>query len=148
VDDARNARKMYQANLTPETTQRKTKNIPEWRCKNHKNDKRVWKLPTPTNLRATWHAGSLDMVVLPFTGASRYHSCCIDGGTSLEYFGYPLIRYVFVHWNCFKHFVCFCSLYTEFEGELDVPSMATKKCHVRLLRVNLLFGSCASVSLL
>jgi hypothetical protein len=29
VDDARNARKMYQANLTPETTQRKTKNIPE-----------------------------------------------------------------------------------------------------------------------
>jgi hypothetical protein len=26
-----------------------------------------------------------------WTGASRYHNCCIDGGTSPEYFGYHLI---------------------------------------------------------
>jgi hypothetical protein len=25
------------------------------------------------------------------TGASRYHNCCIDGGTSPEYFGYHLV---------------------------------------------------------
>jgi hypothetical protein len=31
------------------------------------------------------------MVVLPFTGASRYHNYCIDGGTSPEYFGYTLV---------------------------------------------------------
>jgi hypothetical protein len=27
-----------------------------------------------------------------WTGASRYHNCCIDGGTSSEYFGYHLVR--------------------------------------------------------
>jgi hypothetical protein len=53
--------------------------------------KRVWKLPTSTQLRATWHNDSLDMVVLPSTGASRYHKCCIDGGTSPEYFGFTLV---------------------------------------------------------
>jgi hypothetical protein len=26
------------------------------------------------------------------TGASRYHNCCIDGGTSLDYFGYHLVH--------------------------------------------------------
>jgi hypothetical protein len=31
------------------------------------------------------------MVVLPYTGASRYHNCCIDGGTSPGYFGYTLV---------------------------------------------------------
>jgi hypothetical protein len=30
------------------------------------------------------------MVVLPSTGASRYHSLCIDGGTNPEYFEYYL----------------------------------------------------------
>jgi hypothetical protein len=41
--------------------------------KSNKNkNKRVWKLPTSTQLRATWHTDSLDMVVLPSTGASRY----------------------------------------------------------------------------
>jgi hypothetical protein len=50
--------------------------------------KRVWKLPTSTQLRATWHTDSLHMVVLPCTGASRYHNCCIDDGTSPEYFGW------------------------------------------------------------
>jgi hypothetical protein len=54
-------------------------------------NKRVWKLPTSTQLRATWHTDSLDMIVLPLTGASRYHNCCIDGGTSPEYFGYTLV---------------------------------------------------------
>jgi hypothetical protein len=47
--------------------------------------KRVWKLPTSTQLRATWYTDSLDTVVLPSTGASRYQNCCIDGGTSPEY---------------------------------------------------------------
>jgi hypothetical protein len=49
-------------------------------------------LPTSTQLRATWHTDLLDMVVLPSTGALRYHNCCIDGGTSPEYFGYHLVR--------------------------------------------------------
>jgi len=31
------------------------------------------------------------MVVLPSTIASRYHNCYIDGGTSLENFGYHLV---------------------------------------------------------
>jgi hypothetical protein len=52
----------------------------------------VRKLPTSTQLRATWHTDSLDMVVLPSTDASYYHKCCIDGGTSPEYFGYTLIK--------------------------------------------------------
>jgi hypothetical protein len=33
------------------------------------------------------------MVVLPSTGASRYHNYCIDGGTSLENFGYLLVGF-------------------------------------------------------
>jgi hypothetical protein len=41
-------------------------------------------------LRATWHIDTLDMVVLPSTGASRYNNCCIDGGINSEYFGYTL----------------------------------------------------------
>jgi hypothetical protein len=49
-------------------------------------NKRVEKLPTSTQLRATWHTNSLDMVVLPSTGALSYHNCCIDGETSPEYF--------------------------------------------------------------
>jgi hypothetical protein len=40
--------------------------------------KRMWKLPTSTQLSETWHTYSLDMVVLPSNGASRYHNCCID----------------------------------------------------------------------
>jgi hypothetical protein len=62
--------------------------------------KRVSKQPTSTQLRATWYTDSLDMVVLPFTGVSRYHNCCIDGGTSPEYFGYTFV--------C--HFTLVCSL--------------------------------------
>jgi hypothetical protein len=50
------------------------------------------KLPTSTKLRTTWHTDLLDMVILPPTGASRYHNCCTDGGTSSEYFGYHLVR--------------------------------------------------------
>jgi hypothetical protein len=52
---------------------------------------RVWKLPTSTQLRATWHTDSLDMVVLLSTGASCYHNCCRDGGTGQEYFWYTLV---------------------------------------------------------
>jgi hypothetical protein len=51
-------------------------------------NKRVWKLPTSTQLRATCHTDSLDIVVLPSTGDLHYHNCCVDGGTSPEYFGY------------------------------------------------------------
>jgi len=47
-----------------------------------------------TQLRATRHTDSLDMVVLQSTGASRYHNCCIDGGTS---FGYHLVCMLYVH---------------------------------------------------
>jgi hypothetical protein len=54
-------------------------------------NKHIWKLPTSTQLSATWHTHSLDMVVLPSTGASRYHNCCIDGGTIPEYFWYNLV---------------------------------------------------------
>ena len=54
-------------------------------------NKRMWKLPTSTQLCATWHTDSLDMVVLPSSSASRYHNCCIDGGTSPENFGYHLV---------------------------------------------------------
>jgi hypothetical protein len=53
--------------------------------------KRVWKLPTSTQLRATWHTDSLYMVVLPPTGTWRYHNCCIDGGTSPECVRYTLV---------------------------------------------------------
>jgi hypothetical protein len=53
--------------------------------------KRLSKLPTSTQLRATWHTDLLDMVVLPSTGASRYHNCCVGGDTSPEYFGYTLV---------------------------------------------------------
>jgi hypothetical protein len=61
--------------------------------KNQKNkNKRVWKLPTSTQLHATWHTDSHYTVVLTSTGASRYHNCCIDGGTSPEYFGYTIVH--------------------------------------------------------
>jgi hypothetical protein len=53
--------------------------------------KRPWNLPTSTQQRATWHTDSLNMVVLPTTCALRYHNCCIDGGTSPEYFWYTLV---------------------------------------------------------
>jgi hypothetical protein len=59
--------------------------------------KRVWKQPTPTQLRATWHTDTLEMVVLPSTVVSRYHNFCIDSGTSPEYFGLSHIISDFVY---------------------------------------------------
>jgi len=65
-----------------------------------------------TQLCATWHNDSLDMVVLPSTGASRYHNCCIDGGTSLENFGHHLVHvhstflapnYAIINLLCIRH---------------------------------------------
>jgi hypothetical protein len=56
--------------------------------------KRLCKLPMSTQLRATWHIDSLDMVVPLYASVSRYHNYCIDGGTSPEYFEYTL---VYVH---------------------------------------------------
>ena len=54
--------------------------------------KSMWKPPTSIHLRATWHTDSLDMVGLLSTGASHYHNCCKDGGTSPENFGYYLVH--------------------------------------------------------
>jgi hypothetical protein len=51
----------------------------------------MWKLPTSTQLRATWHTVSLDMVVLPCISDSLYNNYCIGSGTSPEYFRYTLI---------------------------------------------------------
>jgi hypothetical protein len=48
-------------------------------------NKHVWKVPTSTQLRATWHTDTLDTVVLP---SLRYQNCCINGGNSPEYFRY------------------------------------------------------------
>jgi hypothetical protein len=56
------------------------------------NTKRLSKLPTSTQLRTVWHTDSLDIVVLPSTGASRHHRCCINGGTSPEYIGWRYER--------------------------------------------------------
>jgi hypothetical protein len=53
--------------------------------------KHVCKLPTSTQLCATWHTDSPDMVALPSTSALRYHDCCIGGSTIPEYFGYMLV---------------------------------------------------------
>ena len=57
----------------------------------HDSKQKRVKTAQSTHLCATWHTVSLDMVVLPYTGASRYHNCCIDGGTTLENFGYHLV---------------------------------------------------------
>jgi hypothetical protein len=82
-------------------------NIPDWCCKNHKNkNKRVWKLPTSTQQRATWHTDSLDMVVLPYTGASRYHNCCVVVGTSPEYFGYTIMSSSYLYRSLQSFIVC------------------------------------------
>jgi hypothetical protein len=76
------------------------RHIYEWVSRNSRTEaiakytipnKRVWKLPTFTQLCASWHTVSLEMVALPSTSASRYHNCCIDGGVSPEYFGCTLI---------------------------------------------------------
>jgi hypothetical protein len=37
----------------------------------------------------------LEFTVWPVgTGASRYHNCCIDGGTSPDYYGYHLVSHI------------------------------------------------------
>jgi hypothetical protein len=68
--------------------------------------KRVWKMPKSTQLRATWHTDSLDMVVLSPAGASRNHDCCIDGSTSPEYFGYFLVQTTSVRFPNACHSEC------------------------------------------
>jgi hypothetical protein len=84
-------------------------------------NKCVWKLPTSTQLRATWHTDSLDMVVLPSTGASHYHNCCIDGGTSPEYFGYHLVA---VHEDAFNTLSGVSSLVQE---KVCIPESLTNR---------------------
>jgi hypothetical protein len=83
--------------------------------------KRVWKLPTSTHLRATWHTGSLDTVGLPSISFSRYHNCCTDGGTSPEYFGNTLLHVlfswgshsVFSYFKNITHSLLLLQLYTQ-----------------------------------
>jgi hypothetical protein len=48
-------------------------------------------MPTSIQLRATWYTDLLYKVLLSSPGASRYHNCHIDDGTSPEYFGYTLV---------------------------------------------------------
>jgi hypothetical protein len=69
---------------------------------------KIWspKLPISTQLRPTWHTESLDMVVLPCTGASCYHSCWMDGGTSPEYLGYHRIHSSAVPYTISKTVYC------------------------------------------
>jgi len=54
---------------------------------------------------STWNldADSLNMVVLPSTGALCYHNCCIDGGTSQENSGSTHIH-ACMHAHAHKHF--------------------------------------------
>jgi hypothetical protein len=61
-------------------------------------NKRRWKLPTSTQLRATLHTDSLDMVFLSSTSALRYHNCWIDGGISPEYFRRHLVLTILTIW--------------------------------------------------
>ena len=90
----------------------------------HAPNKRVWKLPTSTQLCATWHTDSLDMVVLTSTGASCYHNCCIDGGTSLENFGYHLVcdNGWLLHYLLPEHCQMsqVCPLHTMLQGKISV----------------------------
>jgi hypothetical protein len=67
-------------------------NIPDWRCKNHKPHQ--WTRVKTSHVHPTWHNDSLDMLVLPSTGASHYNNCCIDGGSSPEYFGKRYVQLV------------------------------------------------------
>jgi hypothetical protein len=53
--------------------------------------KRVCRMPTSNQLRATWHTDSQDLTGLQSTGALRYQICRTDGGTSSEYFGIILV---------------------------------------------------------
>jgi hypothetical protein len=75
-------------------------------CHRSRTQLQINKLPTSTQLRVTWHTDSLDMVVLP-TDALRYHSCCIGGGTSPEYFGYHLIVSSVYANKCGHFLTCF-----------------------------------------
>jgi hypothetical protein len=58
------------------------------------------------------------MVVLPCTGALHYHNCCIDGGTSPEYFGYTLVHDVQVFSVFIAVFVHMMAFYREKYGLL------------------------------
>jgi hypothetical protein len=53
--------------------------------------KHLRKLPTFTQLRATWHTDLLDMVLLLSVDVSRYHNCCTDVDTGSQYFRYTLV---------------------------------------------------------
>jgi hypothetical protein len=67
----------------------------------------MWKLPTSTQLRATWHTVSIDMVVLPSTGASLYHKCCIYGGI---FWMFPNTLHVWLRMTAFVWTTCTTSL--------------------------------------
>jgi hypothetical protein len=82
----------------------------------------MWKLHTSTQLRATWHNDSLDMVVLPSIGALCYHNCCIDGGTSPEYLWIHHRSLVSDYYpTCFGHFMW------PFQGSSNKNATATTR---------------------
>jgi hypothetical protein len=88
-------------------------------------------LPTSTQLRATWHTNSLHMVVLSFTGASRYHYCCIDGGTSPECFGYHLVEGHSIVWSA-----AICELHSRLEILNSPPFVRISKLVCLLISWN------------
>jgi hypothetical protein len=65
--------------------------------------KHMWKPPTSIQLRPTWHTDSIDMVVLPSTGASCYHNCCIDGSTVQNILDKPSYIVVQMHYLWYHH---------------------------------------------
>jgi hypothetical protein len=68
---------------------------------------------------------SLEMVVLPSTGASYYHNYCIDGGASPEYFGYPW--YVYCNVTSSRDHCC--------HGDAAIPNICIVGVHVPLTTV-------------
>jgi hypothetical protein len=109
--------------------------------------KRVWKLPASTQLRATWHTDSLDMVVLPSTGASRYHNCCIDGGASPKYFGYTLAHSVCLNNSSYKFLIrtvinSMNNQQTHKRSTISYTTLVTMPLHVSTLLLHPPGGSC------
>jgi hypothetical protein len=80
----------------------------------HDSKKTLVKTVHVNPARATWHTDLIDMAVLPWTGASRYHNCCIDGGTSPENFGQHLVLI----------------LHETKECRQDIKNIVTKLCYL------------------
>jgi hypothetical protein len=57
-------------------------------------NKRMWTISTSTQLHQTLYADSQDVLVLLFTVALRYYSCCTDGSTSPGNYGLYFCSFV------------------------------------------------------